>query len=201
MIIDDSDFALTRRAFATGMTGSIALAGAAGPAAAAAAGEDSLRADLRDAALRGLARAGDSGDAVLAAKAEATLARLETADPEAALLVRIYRRYDVASWGAWNQPSGYDALPETLDLLHRAVAASRAVAFRYTDLDGDMTARNVLPLAIVHPPQGVKLIAWCEKRASNRQFFVRAMEDVSATGRSFGADRLSLLHALASELA
>lgn len=94
--------AFTRRAFAAGMTGSLALLGAGAADAApvtAADGVDGalLRADLRDAALRGLARAGDSGDAVLAARAEATLLALEATDPEAALLVRLYRRYDAAA--------------------------------------------------------------------------------------------------------
>lgn len=54
-----------------------------------------MGAELRDAALRGLALAGYRGDPVTAAAANAALNRLAETDPEAALLGRIYQMLDV----------------------------------------------------------------------------------------------------------
>lgn len=70
------------------------------------------------------------------------------------------------------------------------------MAFGYTDLSGNETARTVLPLALVHPPQGVKLLAWCEERGDFRQFFVRAMSDLTPRAGNFSEDRLALLEGL-----
>jgi len=55
---------------------------------------------------------------------------------------------------------------------------------------------GVLPLALVHPPQGVKLLAWCEERRGFRQFFVRAMERLTLREGDFSRDRLALLRGL-----
>lgn len=188
---------LTRRALGTRLAG---LAAAIGFGQSAATGVAALPAspldpELRDAALRGLALASHRGDPVAAATAEATLARLAETDPEAALLGRIYQLLDVRPSAYWQ-----DDLPEaaTADLstLHGAIGASQPVAFGYTDLSGQKTMRTVLPLALVHPPQGVKLLAWCEERKDFRQFFVRAMEGLTLGVGDFSRDRLALLQGL-----
>ncbi len=213
----DSEFALSRRAFATGLTGSLAALGMADAAAAAglrdAAGPADLRdadlrdadlrdADLRDAALRGLARAGDLGDPVLAARADAVLAELAGSDPEGALLVRVYRAYDGASAASrYGSPGDDRASATDLAALHAAVRDCRAVSFRYTDLEGEVTVRTVLPLALVHPPQGIKLLAWCEKRQDIRQFFVRALGGLTPEAAEFRDRRLALLRRLAESAA
>ena len=74
--------------------------------------------------------------------------------------------------------------------------ASQPVAFGYTDLSGQQTTRTVLPLALVHPPQGVKLLAWCEERGDFRQFFVRAMQGLTLGEGDFSGDRMALLRGL-----
>lgn len=200
----DQKRVLTRRAFATGMTGSLAVAGIADPAAAVARAVVSGLgdADLRDAALRGLARAGDLGDPVLSARAEAALARLEGSDPEGAILVRVYRVYDVES-AAYRYGNVDDdpAAAHDLATLHGAVQDCRAVSFRYTDLEGEVTDRTVLPLALVHPPQGIKLLAWCEKRQDIRQFFVRTLSGLTLQTANFGDRRMALLRQLADSAA
>ena len=83
-----------------------------------------------------------------------------------------------------------------LSALHGAIRASQRVAFEYTDLSGQETTRTVLPLALVHPPQGVKLLAWCEERRDFRQFFVRAMQGLTLREGEFSGDRISLLEGL-----
>lgn len=109
------------------------------------------------------------GDPVAAA--EATLARLAVSDPEAALLGRIYQLLDVRSETYWHADLPPAAAVD-LAALHGAISASRPVGFGYTDLSGQVTTRIVLPVALVHPPQGVKQLAWCEERRDFRQFFL-----------------------------
>jgi len=199
----DQKLALSRRAFASGMAGALAAWGS-GDATAATGRPETFEArifddaDLRDAAFRGLARAGDHGDPVLAAKADTVIAALESTDPEGAALVRIYRQYDVASaFYQYGDMGGDQASVENLAILHLAVRDCRAASFHYIDLAGEVTVRTVLPLALVHPPQGIKLLAWCEKRGDYRQFFVRALSALTLQGKRFVDRRLPLLRALA----
>lgn len=89
-----------------------------------------------------------------------------------------------------------EAAAADLATLHAAIRACQPVSFGYTDLSGNETARKVLPLALVHPPQGVKLLAWCEERGDFRQFFVRAMSHLTPRAGNFSEDRLALLEGL-----
>lgn len=186
---------MTRRGLGTSLAGAAASAALAPALAAAAAAGPLPDPDQRDAALRGLALAAHRGDPVTAAAAETALVRLAQTDPEAALLGRIYRLLDVrpSQWWADDMP---EAAAADLGLLHGAIRACQPVAFRYRDLSQGETSRRVLPLALVHPPQGVKLLAWCELRADFRQFFVRAMQGLTAEPGSFAAPRMTLLQGL-----
>ncbi len=188
---------LTRRALGTRFAGA-AAAISFGQGASASGVTNPIAVldpDLRDAALRGLALAGYRGDPVTAAAANAALARLAETDPEAGLLGRIYQKLDVRPAAYW--PDDVPAAAEAdLAILHAAIRASQPVAFSYTDLDGNKTTRTVLPLALVHPPQGVKLLAWCAERQDFRQFFVRSMEGPTPQRGDFSGDRISLLEGL-----
>lgn len=188
---------LTRRALGTRLAGLAAAIGFGQSAAATVAAQPAspLDPELRDAALRGLALASHRGDPVAAATAEATLARLAETDPEAALLGRIYQLLDVRPAAYWHADLP-EAAAADLAALHGAIRASQPVAFGYTDLSGQDTTRTVLPLALVHPPQGVKLLAWCEERKDFRQFFVRAMKGLTLGVGDFSGDRLALLQGL-----
>ncbi|NUB46784.1 hypothetical protein GEU84_020545 [Fertoebacter nigrum] len=96
-------------------------------------------------------------------------------DPETALLVRIYQLLDVPPACYWHRD-----LPEAaeLDLAARngSNCACQPVNLCYTDLSGQETAGTFVPRAFVHPPQGVKLFAWCEERRDFRQLFVGALQ-------------------------
>lgn len=193
---------LTRRALGTRLAGVVAAIGFGNGAAASGMAASGMAApgpvfdpDLRDAALRGLALASHRGDPVSAAAAEAALARLAETDPEAALLGRIYQMMDVRPAALWRADAPAAAAAD-LAILHAAIRACQPVAFGYTDLSGAETARTVLPLALVHPPQGVKLLAWCEERKGFRQFFVRAMSGLSLRPGDFSARRMALLEGL-----
>lgn len=52
-----------------------------------------------------------------------------------------------------------EAAAADLSTLHAAIRACQPVSFGYIDLSGNETARTVLPLALVHPPQGVNLLS------------------------------------------
>ena len=183
---------LTRRALANSLVAGAAVVGLPVRPVQAVPAIDPA---LRDAALRGLALAGHRGDAVSAAAAEAAITRLTETDPEGALLARLYRALDV-------RPSQYyradmpEAAPAQFEVLHGAIAASQPVFFGYTDLSDQQSEREVLPLALVHPPQGVKLLAWCEAAQGYRQFFVRAMRDLAPRPGGFAERRMALLQGL-----
>ena len=188
---------LTRRALGTRLAGFAAVIGFGQSAATSVAAQptSALDTELRDAALRGLALASHRGDPVAAAAAETTLARLAETDPEAALLGRIYQLLDVRPAAFWHGDLPAAAAAD-LSALHGAIRASQPVAFEYTDLSGQETTRTVLPLALVHPPQGVKLLAWCEERRDFRQFFVRAMRVLMLREGDFSGERMALLQGL-----
>lgn len=192
-----SPMTITRRALGTRIAGAATAFGFGTGAATSLAASPIpvLDPDLRDAALRGLALAGHRGDPVTAAAAKAALARLAETDPEAGLLGRIYQLLDVRPAAYWpdNAPAAGAA---ELAVLHVAIRASQPVAFGYSDLDGNQTTRTVLPLALVHPPQGVKLLAWCAARQDFRQFFVRSMEAPTAQAGDFSGGRMALLEGL-----
>lgn len=188
---------LTRRALGTRIAGFAAAIGFGQSAATSVAAQPASAMDpeLRDAALRGLALASHRGDPVAAAAAEGTLARLAETDPEAALLGRIYQLLDVRPAAYWHGDLPAAAAAD-LAALHGAIRASQQVAFGYTDLSGQETRRTVLPLALVHPIQGVKLLAWCEERRDFRQFFVRAIQGLTLRDGDFSGDRMALLQGL-----
>ena len=188
---------LTRRALGTRLAGFAAAIGFGQSAATSVAAQTASAMDpeLRDAALRGLALASHRGDPVAATAAEATLARLAETDPEAALLGRIYQLLDVRPAAYWHGDLPAAAAAD-LAALHGSICACQHVTFGYTDLSGQETTRLVLPLALVHPPQGVKLLAWCEERRDFRQFFVRSMQGLTRKEGDFSRKRLALLQGL-----
>ena len=192
-----SPMTITRRALGTRIAGAAAALGFGTGAATSVAASPTqvMDPDLRDAALRGLALAGHRGDPVTAGAAHAAWAGLAETDTEAGLLGRIYQLLDVRPPAYWpdNAPAAGEA---DLAILHAAIRSNQPVAFGYTDLGGNQTTRTVLPLALVHPPQGVKLLAWCAERQDFRQFFVRSMEAPTAQAGDFSGDRIALLEDL-----
>ncbi len=188
---------MTRRAFGNGLIGAAAVVGHGGVdmASVAAKPVPHLSPDLRDAALRGLALAGYRGDPVTAASANAALDQLAETDPEAAILGRLYQLLDVRPAAYWPVDVPH-AQESDLEVMHEAIRTCRPVRFGYTDLEGNETERKVLPLVLVHPPQGVKLLAWCAKREDFRQFFVREVNKPVLLKGDFRKNRLSLLEGL-----
>ena len=150
---------LTRRALARRLAGAAAVIGIGHGAAArsVATPASALDPELRDAALRGLALAGYRGDPVTAAAANAALERLAETDPEAALLGRIYQMLDVRPAQYWPEDVP-EAAAADLAVLHAAIRACQPVAFGYTDLSGNETARRVLLESLGYKPTTMPVI-------------------------------------------
>ena len=180
--------AITRRQLASGGA-ALGLTALGGPATAGDGARDEM--------LRGLALQAAQGDAVLARRCAQTVAEMAAERPEGEALYEIYLKY-ARSYAHFVPYRGEDG--RALDLLHAACAASRPVRFGYEDMTGQDTTRRVRPLVLVHPPQGVQLLAFCELRGAFRKFYVRSMRDVTPVpGPGFGAERAAMLAELARE--
>lgn len=138
---------LTRRALDTRLAGAAGVMRLGHGALAQVVAAPALDPDLRDAALRGLALAGYRGDPVRAAAANAAIERLFETDREGAILARSYQRLDVRP-AQFRSETVAEAAAAVLVARHTAISACRPLAFGYTDLDGNETARGVLPLAL-----------------------------------------------------
>lgn len=144
---------------------------------------------------RGLALLGDLGDPIIDADSEGLLEQIAVRLPEAPMLVALYRDYLGRGAGTlWRAE-----MPGALGILHKGVIDATRVSFRYIDLEGTETRRIVRPLALVHPPHGIQLLAWCDMRGDYRKFFVASMSQVQATDHSFAEGRFGLLQGLLDE--
>lgn len=139
--------------------------------------------------LRGLVFLDRFGDPVVEDDAAALLEHIERRLPGASMLVELYRAYHHDGFAPFQRAEERG----NLAILHRAVAEARPVACHYTDLNGQATDRTVLPLALVHPPHGIQLLAWCELRGDYRKFFVDMMQDTVLQEPCFADRRFDLL--------
>ncbi|MBV2359500.1 WYL domain-containing protein [Thalassococcus sp. CAU 1522] len=136
-------------------------------------------------------------DPVLSKQAGDMLTELSATMPEAHDLVRLHHHHD----GRIGRRSMMrPALRVDLAALHRACAESHAIGFSYKDLNGQETSRRVLPLAIVHPDHGIKLVAWCTLRDAPRTFFVHSMTDMQVDPERFPEKRADLIAAVVSDI-
>lgn len=87
-----------------------------------------------------------------------------------------------------------------LTLIREACWREQALAIRYRDEQRAVTARTILPLAIVYSQQSLVVLAWCGLREAFRMFRVDRILEVRAEGTSFRPRRASLLRACLAEL-
>jgi predicted DNA-binding transcriptional regulator YafY len=186
--------ALTRRDLA----GLVAAGGvlAVTPAAAAADDFAALGWKERDTLLRGLAGVEATADAALSARAAALVAAIGAAMPEAPYLHALYRRYPASpAWQGLRRPE----VSADLALIERAVEGARGLRIGYTDLQGRETEREIWPLALVYPVNGIFVLACCRKREAYRKFFAHSIRRAEPAGSGFAAQRLELLKGLVAD--
>ncbi|MDO5632343.1 MAG: hypothetical protein Q4G22_10950 [Paracoccus sp. (in: a-proteobacteria)] len=80
----------------------------------------------------------------------------ETA-PEAALL-RLDRKLDLCPSVYWHGNDVPDVASDDLSTLHQAIRNHAPLCLDDTNLKGNESERAVLPLTLVRPPQGIKLL-------------------------------------------
>lgn len=181
------------------------LAGGAGgallgrPAAAALAapgGLAALTAPERETLLRGIAELDGINEPTLSAQAAALLAMMARDMPEAPALRDLHRLYR-----GRGGPGPVRRPEPSIDMgaLAEAVALSRPLAIRYTDLRGEVTRREIEPLALVYPDHGVFVLAWCRMRQGYRQFFAHAIDAMQVLPGSFADRRQARLEAFLAE--
>ena len=114
------------------------------------------------------------GDPELARAADSVLAKVEMVLPD-----RLRARVGTTQIFAPNLrgPSGAPAL----GTLRAAIRARKRVRFRYQDLAGKATAREIRPLCVAFWGKVWSVGAWCELRKDFRSFRIDRMEDVQLT--------------------
>lgn len=114
--------------------------------------------DEAEAITVGLSLLGRTGDKGLIRAARRAAAKLASATP---LRDGLY----TSNWGG---------VPEeaTLDLseIRNAIRQAKKVFIRYSDEDGILTERTILPIAMVYFTESVIVAAWCELRNDFRHF-------------------------------
>lgn len=83
--------------------------------------------------------------------------------------------------------------PVDLALIRQCCWDEVSVTLRYTDLQGAVTDREVLPLAISYSDNHLMLLAYCLLRQGYRTFHINRTAQVARGNRSFRPHRVSLL--------
>jgi len=97
----------------------------------------------------------------------------------------------------------YTPLPEPgvdVRVLRNATWDERTIHFKYSDVEGRETSRNVDPLSIVYMQASHCLLAWCHLRRDFRAFRLDRMRDLVVTDTSFRPRRVPLLRQCLAEM-
>lgn len=145
-----------------------------------------------EALLLGLAEAGNSGDAEIAAAAETAQAKIiarlpERQQREAAHAVQFVYRADRRQ------------VPQRdIAAIRAACWDERALDLSYRAKDGRLTARRIWPLTIAYLDNRLLVLGWCLLRQDYRQFRIDRIEAVTPADESFRPRRVPLLRAYAA---
>lgn len=132
-----------------------------------------------EAIIVGLALLGRTGDADLEAAADGAARKIGAVLP-AERGRELSDRPLYAS--RWHAIPGSRVEPRAL---RRAVREEQKLRLSYADVEGRITERTVLPLAVVYHIESVVLAAWCELRADFRHFRLDRMAGCQPTGERF----------------
>ncbi len=135
----------------------------------------------------GLAEVRHTGDVALARAAETALGKITATLPER--LQRQAMHAVVQSYRFERRPEP----PVDMTLIREACWEERALEIGYTDAEGQVTRRRVLPLSIVFFEKVQMLLAWCCLREDFRRFRLDRIETVAQTEESFRPRRVALL--------
>ncbi|MBP0495788.1 helix-turn-helix transcriptional regulator [Pararoseomonas indoligenes] len=151
------------------------------------------RAEIEALAL-GLAEVQRMGDPTLERAATSVLAKVAASlpdDREQFLFHAVSRVY---------RPDPRNAATCDVEAVREACWKEEALHIRYTDGNGAVTERVILPLAVVYTDRTLTLLAWCCLREAFRMFLSDRITGIRATGTSFRPKRVTLLRTYLGEL-
>ena len=150
--------------------------------------------DEMEALVLGLREVVQVADPVLAKAADNALSKLR-----ASLPARMRSEFENAVLSA----KRYNCRPEIgidISALRNATREERVIALEYADVDGNQTAREIQPLAIVFFDRSLVVLAFCELRQAFRSFRIDRIHSMTITERSFRPRRVAMLRDYLSQL-
>lgn len=147
-----------------------------------------------EALVLGLAQVRETGDPALVQASEAALAKIVATLPERVQRQALHAVLQVYRFERPPPP------PPGLDLIRTACWEESALDIRYTDAQGQQTARRIWPLSIVFLDRSQMLLAWCCLRQDLRKFILQRIDSVTATGESFRPRRVPLLREFLAQM-
>lgn len=147
-----------------------------------------------EALVLGLAEVRHMGDPALAQAAASALAKVAATLPDRAEQHLLHAVSQVR-----RSEARFSKIPD-METIRAGCWREEALALRYSDKDGAVTERQILPLSIVYLDSKMTLLAWCCLREAFRMFRLDRIEDVRMAGTSFRPRRVTLLRSYLTEL-
>lgn len=135
----------------------------------------------------GLAEVQSMGDPALAKAACSVLAKIIATVPdgrEQQLVHAISQIY---------RPDARIQISDDIDIIRQACWLEEALEIGYTDKNGQVTERSVLPLCFMYTDRKLIVLAWCDLRHGYRMFDITRIRKPRSIGRSFRPRRVTLL--------
>ncbi|MCY1642272.1 helix-turn-helix transcriptional regulator [Methylorubrum sp. SL192] len=147
-----------------------------------------------EALVLGLAEVCHMGDPALAQAAVSALAKVAATLPDRAEQHLLHAVSQVR-----RSEARFSKIPD-METIRAGCWREEALALRYSDKDGAVTERQILPLSIVYLDSKMTLLAWCCLREAFRMFRLDRIEEVRMAGTSFRPRRVTLLRSYLAEL-
>ncbi|GEL42455.1 transcriptional regulator [Methylorubrum extorquens] len=147
-----------------------------------------------EALVLGLAEVRHMGDPALAQAAASALAKVAATLPDRAEQHLLHAVSQVR-----RSEARFSKIPD-METIRVGCWREEALALRYSDKDGTVTERQILPLSIVYLDSKMTLLAWCCLREAFRMFRLDRIEEVRMAGTSFRPRRVTLLRSYLAEL-
>jgi predicted DNA-binding transcriptional regulator YafY len=147
-----------------------------------------------EALVLGLAEVRHMGDPALAQAAASALAKVAATLPDRAEQHLLHAVSQVR-----RSEARFSKIPD-METIRAGCWREEALALRYSDKDGAVTERQILPLSIVYLDSKMTLLAWCCLREAFRMFRLDRIEEVRMAGTSFRPRRVTLLRSYLTEL-
>ena len=147
-----------------------------------------------EALVLGLAEVRHMGDPALAQAAASALAKVAATLPDRAEQHLLHAVSQVR-----RSEARFSKIPD-METIRAGCWREEALALRYSDKDGAVTERQILPLSIVYLDSKMTLLAWCCLREAFRMFRLDRIEEVRMAGSSFRPRRVTLLRSYLTEL-